>query len=99
MSSLNNELLPTSDELLDRARKLLKLIDSWVKYRIYTPLEELVGGIHHIHQMRDIRALIDIIPNCSDTSSSWKAHFLNMIRSQGIGKQLCFFTVWQRRFL
>ncbi|KAI1379049.1 hypothetical protein F4677DRAFT_410410 [Hypoxylon crocopeplum] len=63
---------------IERAREVLKLINSWAKHQTNPRLEELVDGIRHLWQAGDLRPLLDLIPN-SDMGPSSRNHLLNMI--------------------
>ncbi|KAL7621539.1 hypothetical protein AAE478_008864 [Parahypoxylon ruwenzoriense] len=72
------ELLSALSSFTERARDLLRLIDSWINHQKQHRLEELVGGIYRLRQPGNLHVLFDIIPNTVMPPTS-RSHLLNMI--------------------
>ncbi|OTB15437.1 hypothetical protein K445DRAFT_61225, partial [Daldinia sp. EC12] len=68
----------TLDSFIDRAKEVVKLVDSWSKHQRQPELEELVEGIHHIRQVENVYDLINTIPNREMDPSS-RAHLIRII--------------------
>ncbi|KAI0845841.1 hypothetical protein F5Y00DRAFT_272648 [Daldinia vernicosa] len=63
---------------IDRAKDVLRLIDSWDKHQTQPELEELVDGIRHLRQVKSFYAFINSIPD-RDMESDSKARLINTI--------------------
>ncbi|KAK6956329.1 hypothetical protein Daesc_001605 [Daldinia eschscholtzii] len=68
----------TLDSFIDRAKEVVRLVDSWSKHQRQPELEELVEGIRHLRQVESVYDLINTIPNREMDPSS-RAHLIRMI--------------------
>ncbi|KAI1400694.1 hypothetical protein F4819DRAFT_487385 [Hypoxylon fuscum] len=71
-------LVPVLEAFVQRARDVLRLVDSWARHQTHLRLEELVDGIYHLRQAGNLHSLFETISN-RDVAPSSKAHLLNMI--------------------
>lgn len=63
---------------IDKAKEVIKLVDSWSKHQTQIELEKLVDSIRHLRQVRGFHDLIKTIPNKVMDPCS-RAHLINMI--------------------
>ncbi|PQE33415.1 Heterokaryon incompatibility protein [Rutstroemia sp. NJR-2017a WRK4] len=64
---------------VERARKVVRLINLWTKHQTASRLGELVEGVYHLRQVGDIQAVLNTIPN-RDMDPSSRKNLLNIIR-------------------
>ncbi|KAJ5115343.1 hypothetical protein NUU61_001102 [Penicillium alfredii] len=70
----------TSTLFISEAKKVIHLVDRWLKHRTLNELNDLVEGIHHLKQTAPrLQELLNMISN-NDMSPSSRSSCLNMIR-------------------
>ncbi|TGO44494.1 hypothetical protein BCON_0509g00010 [Botryotinia convoluta] len=72
-------LSTVASRFVEKARKVMRLIDLWTKYQTLTRLGELVEGVYHLRQVGDLQAVLNIISNRVMDPSSRK-NLLNIIK-------------------
>jgi hypothetical protein len=63
---------------VDRAKGVMKLLDSWAKHQTPARLGELVGGLYRLWQVGSLHALLDTIPDRTMDPNSRK-NLLNIV--------------------
>jgi hypothetical protein len=75
----NDELdhLPVSS-FVERAKDVIKLVDSWVKHQTQPELENLIEGIYRLKKIQSLQTLIGRIPNRAMDPSS-RQNLINIV--------------------
>jgi hypothetical protein len=72
------KLAPAARSFVERAKDMIKLIDTWVKHQTLNRLGELVEGVYCLQQVGELKPSLDTIPNGAIDPSSRKS-LLNIV--------------------
>ncbi|TGO06968.1 hypothetical protein BTUL_0369g00010 [Botrytis tulipae] len=75
----HTESSTVASRFVEKAREVMRLIDSWTKYQTLTRLGELVEGVYHLRQVGDLQAVLNTISNRVMDPHSTKS-LLNIVR-------------------